>query len=154
MKYGLIVAAALALGACSTAGEPSLEDAKQKFESLAAPTPDGVALKVGASSDGQNVTVKKGTKAAVELVGTPTAGLMWVAKTVPPFLKPAGEYGGPTSTAQLQEGFAGGNHWEAFLFDVIGTGEGELRFEQRSAFGGDDAEPPLDVFSVYVFAEE
>jgi hypothetical protein len=154
MKRALIAISALAFGACATKDEPAPQEARQNFESIAAPTPADVALKIKADSDGQNVTVKKGTKAAVELVGTPTAGLLWVAKKVPPFLKPAGEYGGPTSTAQLQEGFAGGNHWEAFLFDVTGTGEGELRFEQRSAFGGDDTEPPSNAFSVYVFAEE
>ncbi|HBK91667.1 MAG TPA: hypothetical protein DDZ68_08360 [Parvularcula sp.] len=146
----LAAAAFAALAACASQGAP---DAPAQYQSLAAPTPAGVATKVGQTSDGQNVTVKKGTKFAVELVGTPTAGFLWRIVEKPGFLEPVGEYGGPTSAAQLEPGYAGGNHWEAFLFDVTGTGEGELRFQQGRAWEeGEDGEGA--VYSVYVFAEE
>jgi predicted secreted protein len=143
-------AAFAALAACASDTAP---DAVAQYQSLAAPTPEGVATKVTQTSDGQNVTVKKGTKFAVELVGTPTAGYLWRIVDKPAFLEPAGEYGGPTSSAQLEPGFAGGNHWEAFLFDVTGTGEGELRFQQGRAWE-EGADGDSLVYSVYVFAEE
>lgn len=145
-----MIAAAATLAACASSGAP---DASAQYQSLAAPTPAGVATKVTAASDGQNVTVRKGTKFAVELVGTPTAGYLWRIVDKPAFLEPAGEYGGPTSSAQLEPGFAGGNHWEAFLFNVTGTGEGELRFQQGRAWE-EGAEGDGPVFSVYVFAAE
>ena len=149
MKKLLPIAAAALLAACASHGAP---DGRASYQSLAAPTPADVATKITAASDGQNVTVKAGTKIAVELIGTPTAGYVWKVTDRPAFLAPAGEYGGPTSAAQLEPGFAGGNHWEAFLFDVTGTGEGELRLEQGRPWedkpDGDGA-----VFSVYVFAE-
>lgn len=152
MRAVLLSCLSLLAVACATGETPS--DAPHQSSALSAPTPEGVALVIKADSNSQNVTVKKGTKFAVELVGTPTAGLLWTAVETPPFIAPAGEYGGPTSSAQNEPGFAGGNHWEAFLFDVNGVGEGEFRFEQRSAFGGDEGEPPADTFSVYLFAEE
>lgn len=148
-KFTMVSAAAL-LAACAADGT---RDGSAQYDSLPAPTPPGVATTITASSDGQNVTVKKGTKVAVELVGTPTAGYVWKVSMKPPFLEAAGEYGGPTSDAQLEPGFAGGNHWEAFVFNVTGTGEGELRFEQGRPWedkpDGDGAS-----FSFYVFAEE
>lgn len=152
MRAILLSCLSLLAVACATGG--ASPDAPHQSTALAAPTPAGVALVIKAENDGQNVTVKTGSKLAVELIGVPTAGYLWVATKTPPFLNPAGEYGGPTSSAQLEPGFAGGNHWEAFLFDVTAAGEGELRFEQRSAFGGDEGEPPADAFSVYLFAEE
>ncbi len=146
----LSFAAAAALAACASNGAP---DGSRRYQSLSAPTPADVATKITSSSDGQNVTVKVGTKIAVELVGTPTAGYIWKIEDRPDFLEPAGEYGGPTSSAQLEEGFAGGNHWEAFAFTVKAPGEGELRFEQGRAWDepgrGDGA-----AFSVYIFAVE
>ncbi len=150
MKKPLLLAALALVAAC--AAHTSTNGGKQ-YASLAAPTPAGVATKITASSDGQNVTVKKGTRIAVELVGTPTAGFLWRVAQKPAFLTPAGEYGGPTSAAQLEPGFTGGNHWEAFLFDVTGVGEGEVRFQQGRAW---EEEPDADgaVFSVYIFAEE
>lgn len=150
MKKLMIAAAFAALAGCAS---NEAADGAAQYKSLAAPTPEGVATVIGASADGQNVTVKKGTRIAVELVGTPTAGYLWRISEKPAFLQAAGEYGGPTSSAQLEPGFAGGNHWEAFLFDVTATGEGELRFQQGRAWEeGPDAAGAA--FSVYIFAEE
>ncbi len=150
MKNMAIVAMALLLGACASVAPG---DASPQYRSLPAPTPSDVALKITAADDGQNVTVKVGTRIGVELVGVPTAGYMWTVTETPAFLAPAGEYGGPTSTAQAEPGFAGGNHWEAFLFDVTASGEGVLRLEQRRPWEG-DAEPAVAAFSVYIFAGE
>ncbi|HNR77515.1 MAG TPA: protease inhibitor I42 family protein [Parvularculaceae bacterium] len=147
IKY--LAAASVLLAACANQAP---DGSTKEYSTLAAPTPAGVALVIKSDSDGQNVTVKTGTTIAVELVGVPTAGYMWAAAETPAFLEAAGEYGGPTSSAQLEPGFAGGNHWEAFLFNVTGPGEGVLRFEQRRPWESD--EPPTDEFSVYLFAEE
>ena len=150
MKKIALTAVAIILAACASKDAP---DGTAQYKSLAAPTPEGVATVIAASSDGQNVTVKKGTKIAVELVGTPTAGYLWRIAEKPAFLDAAGEYGGPTSSAQLEPGFAGGNHWEAFVFAVTGTGEGELRFQQGRAWEeGPDADGAA--FSVLIVAEE
>jgi predicted secreted protein len=144
--------AVFALAACASDGAPP-NDARREFKAIAAPTPEGVALKITAADNGQNVTVRAGSTIAVELIGVPTAGYMWEVTELPPFIEAAGEYGGPTSSAQLEPGFAGGNHWEAFLFAVTATGEGVLRLEQRRPWE-DDAEPATDAFSVYLFAED
>ena len=145
----ILAAAFLFLVSCAGAAPGT---AGSEHASLPAPTPAGVALVVREADDGQNVTIKVGQRIAVELIGVPTAGYMWTPVETPAFLEAAGDYGGPTSSAQLEPGFAGGNHWEAFLFNVTGAGEGVLRFEQRRAWESD--EPPADEFSVYVFAEE
>lgn len=150
MRNFLVLAATALIAACASGKAP---DGAALYQALAAPTPADVATKITPASDGHKVTVKAGTKIAVELVGTPTAGYIWKVVDKPDFLEPAGEYGGPTSSAQLEEGFAGGNHWEAFAFTVKAKGEGELRFEQGRPWeepaSGDGA-----AFSVYVVAEE
>ncbi|MFN0024431.1 MAG: protease inhibitor I42 family protein [Parvularculaceae bacterium] len=150
MRNILAAASFAMLAACATDATPGSGAAST---SLAAPTPADVATKIAAASDGQTVMVKVGTKIAVELVGVPTAGYLWKIVDKPGFLEAAGEYGGPTSSSQLEEGFAGGNHWEAFAFNVTGIGEGELRFEQGRAWeepsSGDGA-----AFSVLIVAEE
>jgi predicted secreted protein len=149
------ITAAILLSACASAqGDATPEPGDAGSTALAAPTPAGVAAKATAANDGQSMTVKVGGKLAVELVGTPTAGFMWVASEIPPFLQPSGEYGGPTSSAQLQPGFAGGNHWEGFVFDVTAAGEGVLKFEQRPAFAPEEPDPNGSRFSVTVIAEE
>ncbi|MEK7265018.1 MAG: protease inhibitor I42 family protein [Pseudomonadota bacterium] len=143
----IVLVAALALIGCASV------EAEPQSRSLAAPTPADVALVIKGDSDGQNVTAKVGTTIAVELVGVPTAGYMWAPVATPAFLEAAGVYGGQTSSAQLEPGFAGGNHWEAFLFKVTQAGEGEFRFEQRRPWE-DASEAPVSVFSVYLFAED
>jgi hypothetical protein len=145
---------ALALTACASASVEAPENSAQASKSLSAPTPEGVFAVANANNDGKSVTVKVGGRFAVELVGTPTAGFMWVATEIPPFLQPAGEYGGPTSSAQLEPGFAGGNHWEGFLFDVTAAGEGALKFEQRPAWAPEEPDPGASKYSVTVIAEE
>ena len=152
MRRMILLLAASALAACAAKVEDGAGAPKQR-QSLAAPTPADVAMKITGETEGENVTVKVGTKIAVELVGVPTAGYMWAVSDMPAFLEAAGEYGGPTSSAQLEPGFAGGNHWEGFVFKVKAKGEGEFRFVQRRAWE-DDEEPPADEFSFYLFAEE
>lgn len=150
MKNIIAIAASLMLAACASSEAPSAPT--NGSSSLSAPTPAGVALVIRGDSDSQNVTAKVGTTIAVELIGVPTAGYMWAPAETPAFLEAAGDYGGPTSSAQLEPGFAGGNHWEAFLYKVTAKGEGVLRFEQRRAWESDEA--PAAEFSVYLFAEE
>jgi predicted secreted protein len=126
--------AALLLAACASSGEKT-------FKSIAAPTKPGVETRITSSDAGNVINVRVGTKIAVELVGVPTAGYMWSAVKTPPFLKADGDMSGPTSEAQLQPGFAGGNHWEVFFFDVESAGDGELKLEQRRVW---DEEGPAE----------
>ncbi len=147
------IVAAVALAALAACASNDAPDGTAAYQSLAAPTPAGVTTTITAASDGQTVTVKVGSKIAVELVGTPTAGYIWKVAEKPAFLEAAGAYGGPTSTAQLEPGFAGGNHWEAFAFTVTAAGEGELRLEQGRPW---EDEPDGDgaAFSVNIVAAE
>lgn len=151
MKIAALIALSL-FGAGCAASEAQVREPHQQQDAIDPPTPEGVATRITAFDKDMAVTVKVGTRIAVELVGVPTAGYVWKAVTTPDFLKAAGTYGGPTSTAQLQPGFAGGNHWEGFLFEVVAAGEGALNFEQRRAWESD--EPAADSFSVTIKAEE
>ncbi len=86
----------------------------------------------------------------VALVGVPTAGYLWAPVETPAFLTKAGEAGGPTSAAQLQPGFAGGNHWEVTAFRAAAPGRGVLRFAQSRPW--ETNQPPVDTFSVTIEA--
>lgn len=129
------------LAACSPA-----ED-----KGLPAPVPKGIALTVTGADGGKTVDVAVGSTFAVALVGVPTAGYLWAPTTTPAFLSAAGTAGGPTSKAQLEPGFAGGNHWEVFMMTATGPGEGSLVFEQRRPWETD--EPPSDTFTVVIRAK-
>lgn len=146
-----IVLLAAALMACAPgpttdqkAPPPSATDA------LPAPTPDDVAVHIGADQAGQTVEVAVGQKFAVELVGVPTAGYLWALAQAPSFVSAAGEASGPTTEAQTQPDFAGGNHWEVFMFTASAPGEGELVFEQRRPW--ESNEPPSNTFRVRIVA--
>lgn len=147
----LALAACAALGACATEAAPAPVGEKQ-YSSIAAPTQPDVATRIRADDAGKTVAVRKGTKIAVELIGVPTAGLVWTTAATPSFLTPAGEASGATSTAQLEPGFAGGSHWEVFFFTVTGVGSGALTLEQRQPFAPEG--PPDAVFTVTVTASE
>ncbi|MEQ8177173.1 MAG: protease inhibitor I42 family protein [Amphiplicatus sp.] len=136
-------------------GEPSAEAparATASAGSINAPIPDDVVTVIGEEDADKTVSVRIGTKIAVSLVGVPTAGYAWGVEEAPDFLEAAGETGGPTTTDQLQEGYAGGHHWEVFFFNVTAAGSGVLRLEQRRPWETDEA--PMETFSVTVAAAE
>lgn len=153
MKRFIAGALMLALAACAPAQEEAVSSAAKESnvsQGLPAPTPDEVKLRIGAAQDGGAVAVRVGERFAVELVGVPTAGYVWAPAVVPGFLTRAGEASGPTSPAQLQPGFAGGNHWEVLMFAATGPGTGELKLEQRRPWETD--EPAAAAFTVTVTA--
>lgn len=159
MKRILLCAAALAaIGACqqreatpAPASEQTAGPAESK--SIKPPTPQDVATHVTESDEGKTVKVRVGTKLAVELRGVPTAGYVWEAAEIPAFLAAAGTTSGPTSTDQLQPGFAGGSHWEVLTFEAKSAGTGVLRIVQRQPWAPAD-EPPADEFSVTIAASD
>jgi predicted secreted protein len=143
---------AVILGACAAKDETATARAgSASSQSVPAPTREGVSRRLTAADDGKAALVAVGTTISVELIGVPTAGYAWDVAAAPAFLKPAGEASGPTSEAQRQPGYAGGNHWEVFFFEVVAAGEGELRIEQRRIW--EEGGPPDDSFSVLVKAE-
>lgn len=157
----LLAVAAFALAACTkkTENAPAKDAAaagKTEGEtiskSIKAPTPADVAVRIGAADEGKTIKVAVGSKFAVELVGVPTAGYVWDASVVPAFLTRAGDFSGPTSTDQLQPGFAGGNHWEVLVFAANAAGKGELRLQQKQPWAPAE-EPPADEFSVTIDAQ-
>ncbi|MES1158986.1 MAG: protease inhibitor I42 family protein [Terricaulis silvestris] len=115
-----------------------------------APTPTDIRVHITEAQHAQIVRVHLNERFAVELVGTPTAGYLWAPAQMPDFLTRAGEAGGNTTQAQSQPGFAGGNHWEVFMFAATRAGTGELVLEQRRPW--EKNEPPAQTFRVTIEA--
>lgn len=139
-----------ALAACAPVEQPQEKAPMPPSQNLPAPTPADVPLRVDASRNGQTMEVPVGQRFAVELVGVPTAGYLWAPAQTPSFLARSGEAGGNTTTAQSQPGFAGGNHWEVFVFTATAPGSGELVLEQRRPW--ETNEPASDTFRVTIVA--
>lgn len=116
-----------------------------------APTPSSVTQRLTAADSGRTITVPVGGQFAVELVGVPTAGYQWMVDAKPAFLSDPTERSGNTTTAQSQPGFAGGNHWEVFVFTANAAGEGSLKLGQRRPW--EKTEPASQTFSVTVRAQ-
>lgn len=129
------------------------EDAQAAVPSgaLGAPIEEGVTLVIGADQAGQTLAVPVGQRFAVALVGVPTAGYLWAPIAVPAFVTRAGEGGGPTTAAQRQPGFTGGNHWEVHYFAATEAGEGPLVLAQRRRW--ETNEPPAATFTVTIRAQ-
>lgn len=148
MRFMLAAACAVALCACAP-GQEAKEEAVSSA-SVPAPTPSDVATRITAEQNGQTVEVTVGQRFAVELVGVPTAGYAWAATTVPAFVQASGEAGGPTTEAQSQPGFVGGNHWEVLIFTATAAGTGELVLEQRRPWEAD--QPASNTFRANIVA--
>ena len=139
-------------GPAETASSSSApNEASSPTGAVAVPVEEGVALVIGAAQQGQTVTVAVGERFAVALVGVPTAGYVWAPQSVPEFITRAGEGGGPTTQAQRQPGFTGGNHWEVHYFAATAAGEGTITLAQRRPWETDA--PPAATFTVIVRAQ-
>jgi predicted secreted protein len=147
----VIIGLAVALTAC--APKPSGEETAPVSNNspVAAPTPDGVNLRITAAQAGQVVRVPVNQRFSVELVGVPTAGYVWAPATLPAFITRAGEATGPTIAAQNQPGYTGGNHWEVLMFAATAPGRGDLVIEQRRPW--ETNEPPTSTFRVTIEAQ-
>lgn len=143
------LALALVAGACLAACETT--PSASKGGALAPPTPNTVRLHIRAPQGGLTIPVKVGQPFAIELVGIPTAGYVWSVLEAPAFLAASGEARGPTIAAQRQPGYAGGNHWEVFMYTAQRRGSGTLKLEQRQPW--DKTQPPADTFSVIIAAD-
>jgi hypothetical protein len=99
-------------------------------QTLPAPMPRDVSVRIGASAAGRSIEVPVESRFAVELIGIPTAGYVWRPVQMPAFLTRAGEASGPTIAAQTQPGFVGGRHWEVLMFSALEEGTGELVLAQ------------------------
>lgn len=142
----IVIAAALcALGLAACA--PSSKEGAVS-ESVAAPQPAGVTHRLEAKDKGGAFTLAVGQRVSVSLVGVPTAGYVWDAAAPPAFLKKIAEQSGPTTKAQSQPGFAGGNHWEVLVFEAVAPGKGELRLEQKRPW--ETNEPANDTWSATI----
>lgn len=137
----------LALAACAPTETPKQDSGGQ---TLPAPTPEDVAVRITAAQNGQTVQVAVNQRFAVELVGVPTAGYVWQPTQVPAFLTRAGEAGGNTVAEQSEPGYAGGNHWEVLMFSATAAGTGDLVIEQRRPW--ETTEPATQTFRVTITA--
>lgn len=142
------VLAVLALAACAPTEGGKGTDVSNRLE---APTPGDVTVRIAQQQNGQTVTVAVNQRFAVELIGVPTAGYVWEPKQVPAFLTRAGEATGDTVPEQREPGYAGGNHWEVFMFAATGPGTGELVLEQRRPW--ETNEPANQTFRVTIVAQ-
>lgn len=149
----VLAACVLAVSACAPT-QDTKQSATQETQvtnsAVPAPTPGDVATRITAEQNGQTVNVAIGQRFAVELVGVPTAGYVWSAKTLPAFVQAAGEASGNTTQAQSQPGFVGGNHWEVLIFTATAAGTGELVLEQRRPW--ESNEPANNTFRVTIVA--
>lgn len=139
-----------ALAACAPVAQNQEKAPMGASQSLPAPTPADVPVRIDASKNGQSVEIAVGQRFAVELVGVSTAGYLWAPAQTPSFIATAGEAGGNTTTAQSQPGFTGGSHWEVFVFTATAPGSGELVLEQRRPW--ETSEPASDTFRVTIVA--
>ena len=139
----------LALAACAPTETPK-QEASGDQQTLPAPTPEDVAVRITAEQNGQTVEVGVNQRFAVELVGVPTAGYVWQPAQVPDFITRAGEAGGNMIPEQSQPGYAGGNHWEVLMFSAMAPGSGELVIEQRRPW--ESTEPASQTFRVTITA--
>lgn len=147
-----LIAAALALAACTQAQEAKEETpVANNSSAVAAPTPGDVAVRITQEQNGQTVNVGVNQRFAIELVGVPTAGYVWAPAQVPDFITRAGETSGNTTQAQSQPGFTGGNHWEVTMFSATAAGTGEIVMEQRRPW--ETSEPANATFRVTIVAQ-
>jgi predicted secreted protein len=142
---------ALALAACTPTPEGKEETSVVQSETLPAPTPDDVTVRINAAQNGQVVNVPVNQRFAIELVGVPTAGYVWAPAQLPAFITRAGEASGNTLQEQADLGYAGGNHWEVTMFSATAPGTGDIVMEQRRPW--ETTEPPADTFRVTIVAE-
>jgi predicted secreted protein len=153
-------ALAIALAACAPqegstppapADQPTSRGRSVGTDALPPPMPYEAMKAIEKSDSGKTIDMPVGATFVVQLVGVPTAGYLWKPVDPPAFLEPGPVTGGPTTKAQMQPGFAGGNHWEVFSFKVKGPGKAVLRLEQRRPW--ETNEPPSDVFEVTIQAK-
>lgn len=150
MIRAILFAAALAVAGCAPAQEAA-EETPVTSNTLPAPTPGDVEVRITAAQNGQTVNVAVNQRFAVELVGVPTAGYLWAPAQVPDFIARAGEANGPTVREQNDPDYAGGNHWEVTMFAATGPGTGDIVMEQRRPW--ETGEPPADTFRVTIVAQ-
>ena len=155
MKFRATLLAMFALAACApTTAAPAPEAPRQQSADtgmLPAPTPSDVTVHINAAQNGQIVQVGVNQRFAIELVGIPTAGYQWAPAQLPAFITRAGDATGPTTAAQNQPGFTGGNHWEVTMFAATGPGTGEIVMEQRRPW--ETNQPPAHTFRVTIVAQ-
>ncbi len=143
MRRFLLPAAAFAIATAGCAVTPRNTDV---------PAPStGAATRITAAENEKTITVAVGKPFDVALVGVPTAGYLWKPSSTPDFLTQTGTTGGPTTQAQREPGFTGGNHWEVTSFVATRAGSGVLKFEQRRPW--ETNEPADDTFSVTIEAK-
>jgi inhibitor of cysteine peptidase len=135
----------VAIAACAPATTGAAENGR-----VPAPTPNDVRVRITQAQNGQVVRVGVNARFAIELVGVPTAGYVWAPAEMPAFLTRAGDASGPTTNAQSQPGFTGGNHWEVLMFAATTAGHGELVLEQRRPWEKDT--PAAQTFRVTIEA--
>jgi predicted secreted protein len=124
-----LIAAGLMLSGCHSMEEPTPAPTPQG--GLPAPAVSGVTRNLTVADNGSTVNLQPGQKITISLVGVPTAGYVWGVDSAPPFVRTSDGPSGPTTEAQRQPGFAGGNHWEVTVVEAVSAGEGELVLAQR-----------------------
>lgn len=138
----MAVLASAMLGACAQAGKPP---------------PDldrGGALEILEADADRRVRVPLGETVRVRLRSIPTAGYIWrLSGALPGFLAPAGEETLPTTAAQREPGFVGGEHWLVFAYKANAPGSAQLVFHEGRPWELEAGAAPDSVFRVTIVVE-
>lgn len=106
------------------------------------------------ADQGREIHVPIGEIVRVRLRSIPTAGYVWhLARPLPAFLEPVGEETLPTSSAQSQPGFVGGEHWLVFAYKPTAKGRAELVFHEGRPWELNAGTKPSDTFRVTLIVQ-
>lgn len=106
------------------------------------------------ADQGREIRVPIGQIVRVRLRSIPTAGYVWrLAGPLPAFLEPVGEETLPTSPAQSQPGFVGGEHWLVFAYKPTAKGRAELVFHEGRPWELKAGTRPSDTFRVTLIVQ-
>ena len=118
---------------------------------LPAPTPEGVSVRAGAAQNGQTLDAPVGGQIAIELQSNSGTGGTWVLSEQPAFLSEPTHLIAPARAGAGGRPLVGAPRWEVFVFDVAGTGVGELLFTKLGPVRSGDS-TPTETFRVSVVA--
>lgn len=116
---------------------------------LPAPTPEGVALRVGAHQNGQTCDAQAGSEFAVELISD--AAGSWTLTQRPAFMGEPTHLSAPARAGAGGRPLLGAPRWDVFVFTIAGAGVGELLFTKLGPVRSGDS-TPAQTFRVSVVA--
>jgi hypothetical protein len=119
---------------------------------LAAPTPEGVALRIAADQNGAVFVTQTGDQIAVELMSNAGTGGAWVVSEQPAFMGEATQLTAPARALLGGRPLIGAPRWDVFVFAITGPGVGDLLFTKLGPVRSGDS-TPAETFRVTITAQ-